>query len=161
VGYIARPREINNNLLSFFGSSDSLRRYTFCHSWKIRNLGVNWDTLWPVAIVATVLRILPHSQAPRCWGGMRERRCVTREAESSKVRDSGAVGRGGGGGWRGRFAHCGAFGYVGDTEIVLPFWKNGSDTRCLPLILERCGVVLGRSLKTESTQTWTFAQTGQ
>ena len=68
---------------------------------------------------------------------------MTREAESSKVRNSGAVGRGGEGGWRGGFAHCGAFGYVGDTEIVLPFWKNGSDTRCLPLILERCGVVLG------------------
>jgi hypothetical protein len=58
-------------------------------------------------------------------------------------RNSGAVG------WRGErgVRTLGAFGYVGDTEIVLLFWKNGSDTRCLPLILERCGILLERSLK--------------
>jgi hypothetical protein len=31
------------------------------------------------------------------------------------------------------------FGHAGDIEITLLFCKNGSDTRCLPLILERCG----------------------
>jgi len=91
-----------------------------------------------------VLRILLHSQTPHTLGGMRERTAMWDE-RSGRARRNKQRSRGGGEDEGRGCTHRGiistTFGYAGGNTIprsYCPFGKNGSGTRCLPLILERC-----------------------
>jgi hypothetical protein len=71
--------------------------------------------------------------------------CVTREAgklegTAAQLGERGEEDERRGRTHRGIFSTT--FGYAGgNTAIILPFWKNGCGTRCLPPILERCGIL--------------------
>lgn len=137
------PRKIDDNLLSFLGLVTGLR-VALCDSTHgdplqtRRHRGVIRAPLF-AAVVACALRILVHSQTTHSLG----RHEGTAMCDEKEHRRSWGTRREGEGG-EGAAAHTGGYfrRHSATREEIprsyCPFGQNGSGTRCLPLILERC-----------------------